>query len=547
MFKKIIVSLFLTLALAVSTFGQTATPYGLSFPAGTLSVAEATQVINFKNTSGAILTGFAMTATGTNSADFGFAAAPVAPNVTACATSIAVNAACNITVTFTPGGLGARNGNLSIAYVGAAGSPLVLPLAGYGAASPGAAQGSMALMPLGFANAGATGTTLYSLAKLTGAPSTAVIATTADNKTGGVLGVVIAGAGITGSATILQQGQTLCNFDNSTVAGDFVTVSVSVNGDCADIGSTLPGDGSQVLGRAVSTNTGAGLYLVALTSGLGVSGGSGVAATQAAFTSAPTPSAAAGVTLGTALLPFGTVYFGTAATNTYSLNPVSGLAAARPMWFGDYGANGAIAFADPTTKTKMALIDLHSATGTATLAFTHSASRTLTFADPGGNDSMAYLAATQTFTGKTLTAPVIVLPTPTAAGATLAPTCATSGTTILFGAASGEVVTLPAASSSTIGCYWDFYTSVTDTTNYNEIQVTGSNYLLGSTLSCTASACLMFAADGSSIKAIKMGQTTTNCAAGSWFRVTGISATQWWIQGVNFGSGTMVTPFTATP
>lgn len=53
---------------------------------------------------------------------------------------------------------------------------------------------------ISIANAASTGTTLNKLAKLTGAPSTAVIAATSD--TGGVVGVPIGGAGTSGNAAI---------------------------------------------------------------------------------------------------------------------------------------------------------------------------------------------------------------------------------------------------------------------------------------------------------------------------------------------------------
>lgn len=125
-------ALLLISAFSVLSFAQTAAPYGVDFPAGIVGTAESTQAITFTNTSSNTLTGFTMTATGTNSGDFSFSASPVSPNVTACATSIAVNAACSITVTFTPGGAGSRVGSLSIAYAGSPGSPMVLPLSGYG-------------------------------------------------------------------------------------------------------------------------------------------------------------------------------------------------------------------------------------------------------------------------------------------------------------------------------------------------------------------------------------------------------------------------------
>src|SRR5262249_21603453 len=54
------------------------------------------------------------------------------------------------------------------------------------------------------ANAGATGTTVNKLAKLTGAPSTAVIPATTD--VSGMAGIVVGGAGTTGNAQIAIDG-----------------------------------------------------------------------------------------------------------------------------------------------------------------------------------------------------------------------------------------------------------------------------------------------------------------------------------------------------
>ncbi len=66
-------------------------------------------------------------------------------------------------------------------------------------------------------NEGTTGTTLNKLAKVSGAPSTAVIAATSD--TSGVVGVVVDNAGTTGSAQIARGGQASCVFDGATYGG----------------------------------------------------------------------------------------------------------------------------------------------------------------------------------------------------------------------------------------------------------------------------------------------------------------------------------------
>jgi len=113
------------------------------------------------------------------------------------------------------------------------------------------------------ANASTTGTTLNALAKLTGAPSTAVIAATTD--TGGVLGVVntnsgtTCAAGTTGKACIVTHGPGTCKFDNAVTAGDYVQISSTTAGDCHDAGVTYPTSG-QVLGRVLVTNASPGTY-----------------------------------------------------------------------------------------------------------------------------------------------------------------------------------------------------------------------------------------------------------------------------------------------
>jgi hypothetical protein len=101
-------------------------------------------------------------------------------------------------------------------------------------------------------NASSTGTTANKLAKLTGAPSTAVLAATTD--TDGIIGVVAGGAGTTGNAQIAISGQASCVFENATTAGDFVSIGSSTAGDCHDAGATRPGSG-QTLGRVLATVT----------------------------------------------------------------------------------------------------------------------------------------------------------------------------------------------------------------------------------------------------------------------------------------------------
>jgi len=121
------------------------------------------------------------------------------------------------------------------------------------------------------ANATVTGTTLNKLAKMNGQGSVVI---TAISDTSGALGVVVAGAGTSGSADVAQVGQASCVFDGATTAGDFATISSTTAGDCHDFGASAPTT-SQAVGRVLSTNASAGTYAMQLLSGGGGGSGSG--------------------------------------------------------------------------------------------------------------------------------------------------------------------------------------------------------------------------------------------------------------------------------
>jgi hypothetical protein len=112
-----------------------------------------------------------------------------------------------------------------------------------------------------FLNEAVTGTTVNKLAKLTGAPSSAILASTVDSA--GVLGIVVSAAGKTGSAEIALSGQANCVFDAGSTAGDYVVISGITAGACHDAGPTSPTSG-QILGRVLSSNIGAGTYGIQL-------------------------------------------------------------------------------------------------------------------------------------------------------------------------------------------------------------------------------------------------------------------------------------------
>jgi hypothetical protein len=135
-----------------------------------------------------------------------------------------------------------------------------------------------------------TGTTNNTLTKLTGAPSTAIIAATSD--TGGVVGITLTGGGTTGNATVAFSGSVPCIFDGATTAGDYVQISSGTGGNCHDAGATYPTSG-QVVGRVQSTNGSGGTYTIdlfpseirAATGGSGLGGSNIYTSGQTASTS----------------------------------------------------------------------------------------------------------------------------------------------------------------------------------------------------------------------------------------------------------------------
>jgi len=101
-----------------------------------------------------------------------------------------------------------------------------------------------------------TGTTLNKLAMFnTNSPSQAVL--TGTSSTNGAIGIVQSGAGTSGSAVITWHGYAYCVFDSTATAGDAVTASTTVAGDCHDTGSGTP-PSAQLIGYVDVSNATAG-------------------------------------------------------------------------------------------------------------------------------------------------------------------------------------------------------------------------------------------------------------------------------------------------
>lgn len=121
-----------------------------------------------------------------------------------------------------------------------------------------------------------------------------------------------------------------------------------------------------------------------------------------------------------------------------------------------------------------------------------------------------------------------------------------SGSVVLFDRAAGTVHTLPAACLP--GTYFDFYVSVTCTSNAHKIITgAGTELMVGQILNCdtdTSDAVAIWKSlVATSNIAVSMNGTTKGGVKGDWIRVTKLDATTWGVHGQINGNGTVATPF----
>ncbi len=122
-----------------------------------------------------------------------------------------------------------------------------------------------------------------------------------------------------------------------------------------------------------------------------------------------------------------------------------------------------------------------------------------------------------------------------------------NGATFLFDRAAGIVFTLPAP---VVGLTYDFIVLTSVTSNsYKIITSAATIFLQGQTISNdtdSSGAAVFFAADPAASVAVTMNGTTTGGLKGTKLRFTCVSATQWNVEGVINGSGTVATSFAAS-
>lgn len=348
------------------------------------------------------------------------------------------------------------------------------------------------------ANAGTTGTTVNKVAKLNGAPSTALIAATTD--VSGVVGVVIGGAGTTGNAQIAVLGTASCVFDGATVAGDYVQISATSAGDCTDGGATIPSTG-QVLGRVLSTHGGTGTYAMLL-SGSGTGGGGGGSAA-------------------------------TLQTNTSNNSSQSLL-----NFVNTSGATG-IAFTNPSGGIESATIANVLGQGADVLTFTES-NATL-------GDYPCYTGITPT----TITNCHVGLNINRQSGTTY--TIASSDRAVMISANNtlSQTYTLPAAGSAGFG---NNYTTSISNISSGVVQITtststftGSGYVAASSIFLNAGQTVYIYSDNSNYLPVILSQPlagTTGSLGGSLLTTGSCTSGNVTIAGVSTGMGIIVTPTT---
>lgn len=116
-----------------------------------------------------------------------------------------------------------------------------------------------------------------------------------------------------------------------------------------------------------------------------------------------------------------------------------------------------------------------------------------------------------------------------------------SGALVLLGVASGATLTLPAAAE---GMQFDVGVSVSRTSNSYKIITASGDFLLGAYMAGDAAIATsgdMFTLDGSTHVALTIDGDTKGGLIGGRLRFTAISGTQWYVEGLVVGTGTMVT------
>ena len=121
-----------------------------------------------------------------------------------------------------------------------------------------------------------------------------------------------------------------------------------------------------------------------------------------------------------------------------------------------------------------------------------------------------------------------------------------SGSLVTLGVASGAVVTLPPAAE---GMQFDFGVVVSRTSNSYKIICSSGDFLLGSyvaTDAVVANSGDVFTGNGTTHVALTFDGDTKGGLVGGRLRFTALSSSQWYVEGIVVGTGTLVDAFTTS-
>lgn len=163
----------------------------------------------------------------------------------------------------------------------------------------------------------------------------------------------------------------------------------------------------------------------------------------------------------------------------------------------------------------------------------------------GGSANLDLSGSTGTLKFPTGATTGIVQGTVTGSPATVTLTAAQSGEIIYFDRAAGIIYTLPAPVP---GLNFTFIVTTSVTSNNHKIITdTGTTLLIGQIGNTVAAGTQTgFIANGTTHISVLMNGTTTGGLIGSWINVICTSSTQWIVDGVTLGSGTVATPFSTS-
>lgn len=152
------------------------------------------------------------------------------------------------------------------------------------------------------------------------------------------------------------------------------------------------------------------------------------------------------------------------------------------------------------------------------------------------------------FVGGTINGKVTVTDTGGAFAAPVVLTSAQSGAKILVDDAAGLDFTLPAIATADIGMTFEFFVTVSITSNSFRVTsaagdlMTGSIYLSDDTVAYTVPQGVVLK-PATTFLVMTMNGTTTGGKIGTRVRFTATSATQWFVEGTANGSGVLATMF----